>query len=87
MIRNTRWTAAVLTVILAALMAGCSDRLTADDIRNNPSPELSTMALTKDQRANRFARTWHTSLNQVPDDVDRLMLFDRPSRMTYVPVP
>lgn len=75
-------------VLFAGLgLGGCSDRITAEGTRWNMSPELSTMAMTKEQRKNMQARSLDTTMRQINDDIDFLLLLDKPSKLTIYPVP
>lgn len=66
---------------------GCSDRITADDVRGDMSPELKSMAHNSEQLENRYARSSDTTLRQIWDDIDMLLLRDKPSRLSRYPVP
>ncbi len=74
-------------VLAVVFVGGCSNRITADSVRSNMSPELETVAMTAEQRKNLHARVVDTDLRQIPDDIDTLFLLNRPVRMTRYPVP
>lgn len=86
---------AVMIVGAAAMLlsaGGCSsapetDRVTVDTLRDNMTPEMQGVGLSPDQRRNRHIRTVNTSLRQVWDDLDEILLLDRPSRMSPYPIP
>jgi hypothetical protein len=80
---------AVVGLTLLMTAGGCSDNknVTASDIRHHMSPELQSIAHTKEQRKNREARTMDTDLRQVWDDFDTLLLLDRPVRLSRYPIP
>jgi hypothetical protein len=75
-------------VLALALMAsGCSsDKITADSVRADPSPDLQSVALNNEQLKNRTARALDTTARQVWDDIDAIMFWDRPMRMTKYPI-
>lgn len=77
---------AVGSVTLCALGvgAGCS---TATQYRLNPTPNVDTAAFTKDMVSNRLAITIDTNLRQLNEDMGRLWLLDRPTRLTRHIVP
>ena len=78
--------------VCALALCGCNasqqaDRqITAEYVRNNMSPELESIAETPAQRANRHARVDNTNLRQIPDDIDMLLLRDRPVWLSWYPV-
>jgi hypothetical protein len=78
-----------LAVIVAslALMGGCGDKITGGDVRADMSPELKSMAHNSEQLENRYARSQDTTLRQIWDDIDELLLRDKPSRLSRYPVP
>jgi len=77
----------VLALTLAGLsVAGCVDaRLT--EYRNHPTPELGTLGDTHAQIDNRSAELVDTNLSLLLEDLARLALWDRPSRLTKKPSP
>lgn len=82
---------ALLTVaaVLAAA-GGCSSKprkMTPEYVRGHLSPEMSGLARTKEDRKNEWARTSNTNLRQIPDDVDSILLMDRPVRMSPYVIP
>jgi len=46
-----------------------------------------TLSETPPENANRLAWTVDTNGKQIPEDVERLLLLDRPSLMSPMPVP
>ena len=75
-------------LMLASLACGCSsDRVTAAGVRSNMSPELESVAMTSEQRKNVHARAIDTTMRQIWDDLDTLLLIDRPIRLTRYPLP
>ena len=82
--------AAALAFCLFASV-GCesqsNNRITAEDVWNDMSPELKSMAMTEAQRKNKKYRIDDTNMRQIWNDLDTLMLMDRPVRMSKYPVP
>ena len=80
-------TIALLAVLI--LLGGCSsdDGFTSRDARRNLSPAMDSMGLTKEQRKNRTAYTFDVNLRQLNDDVDMILLLDRPTYLTRSPMP
>ncbi|MEM6393128.1 MAG: hypothetical protein AAF797_10180 [Planctomycetota bacterium] len=74
--------AALLTV-----STGCSSKITSSDIRANPSPELYTTAHTLEEYRNDKAQTLDWYVRSLRDDIDSVLLLDRPSRLTIYPAP
>ena len=85
MIRLPR-TAMMITAAGITVMAfvGCeSDKnLMINGIRRNPSPEMQTISRTPDNRKNDHAVIRNINGRQISDDIDALLLLDRPSRLT-----
>ena len=78
--------AGLLMVALAA--GGCSEnRVTAASVRANPSPELESIAMSHEQRENEHARTIDTDLRQVWDDLDMILLLDKPEHGSRYLIP
>lgn len=86
---------AVMIVGSAALLVsagGCSsapetDRVTVDSLSRDLTPEMEGVGLSHDQRRNRHIRTVNTSMRQIWDDLDEILLLNRPSRMSPYPIP
>lgn len=66
---------------------GGDDELTEDDILSDMSPELDQLAETPGEVRIRHARTLDTSGRQAWDDLDRILMLDRPRRLSMMPVP
>lgn len=77
--------AAVLVVTGVFAAAGCSG--SAQQGRMEMSPGFETIALSHEQKLVRHARTLDTNSRQLVDDLDRLLLIDRPMRMSIYPIP
>lgn len=80
---------AVLGLVLLTTAGGCKDnkKVTASDVRSHMSPELQSITYTREQRRNRVARTVDTDLRQVWDDIDRVLMLDRPLHLSRYPIP
>ncbi|MFM9957656.1 MAG: hypothetical protein ACKVZJ_06250 [Phycisphaerales bacterium] len=65
-------------------VGGCASR--AHSYRSNPSPELDTLSMRRDDMDNRMTVTNDTNLRQFNRDVGYFFLLDRPSRLTPHPV-
>jgi hypothetical protein len=90
--RTTRRTVAALALAAAACSIGCSSSSNAprhagdiDAIRANPSPAMHTLAERKTDAYNRRTVTVDTNLRMFTEDWERVMFFDRPSRLTMYP--
>ncbi|QNN23647.1 hypothetical protein HED60_15645 [Planctomycetales bacterium ZRK34] len=62
-------------------------RITADDVRWDMSPELSTLDATPEESKNNHARVIDTNTRQIWNDLDRILLLDRPSHLSLYSVP
>lgn len=78
---------AVLSSLVLAFGAGGCNRITADSVRANMSPELESVAMSHEQRKNHHARVIDHTARQWHDDWDYLLLLDRPRRMSKYPIP
>jgi hypothetical protein len=90
MLSNKRMLWSLAGVLAISMVGGCNngpDRITADDVRDDMSPELQTMALTREQHKNQIARSIDTTLRQFWDDVDVVLLLDRPVRLSRYQIP
>jgi len=76
-----------LCVGALVVAAGCNKTITAETARKNLSPNLNRMALTREQRLNKHAWTADIERRQLEDDVDNILMIDRPGRLTRYPVP
>lgn len=84
------WSLLAGVSMVACLLFGgaCSrDTITASMIRQDMSPEMESMALTHGQRLNRRAKVWDVNARQIWDDIDVILLEDRPLRLSRYPVP
>lgn len=63
------------------------DRITAQAVRDDMSPELKTIAHTPEQHLNYGARSVDTTGRQIWGDWDRIWFLDRPMRLTPYPIP
>jgi hypothetical protein len=84
-------TAAALAIGLAAMLAGCAGSDTSAvryaSIRDNPTPELDTLYQRPVEIDNRLTLTTDENLRMFVEDLGRMWLLDRPSRLTREPVP
>ncbi len=72
---------AILTIpalCVATTMVGCSR---VDGYRLDPSPEARNMGETDDEIANKTTITFDTNFRNMTDDLGRLLMLDRPSRL------
>lgn len=72
---------------VAALATGCNNDIKAQDVRRDFSPELFSMGQSEEQMKTSNARTIDTNGRQAWDDAARLLLLDRPLRMSKYPIP
>lgn len=81
-----RLSACVPLMAAALVLAGCGGsgvrdgRLTASDVRRNPTPELDHVARSHAQVRNDHARIIDNNNRALWDDLDRMLLLDRTSR-------
>ncbi len=90
MIRLSRTTMFTLAAgLLATLMIGCSSDkpILIDQVRGNPAPEMQTIAHTPDQRKNEHAIVKNYNKRQIGDDIDAILLLDRPVRLSPYVMP
>jgi hypothetical protein len=88
MTKTTRAGLMALGLLLAFGAGGCDDnKITADKVRRDMSPELQSVAMTHEQRKNREARNVDTTMRQFWDDLDMILLLDKPVRLTRYPLP
>lgn len=88
MSRSPRFAVLLGLITCMALTIGCSteDHFTSKIARKNVSPDLKTLSLTKEQQKNVHARSMDVNLRQFNEDADTLLLIDRPSMLTRMPV-
>ncbi|MBL8991651.1 MAG: hypothetical protein JNJ48_08745 [Phycisphaerae bacterium] len=80
---------ACLSLLPLCLLAACAqDNLKAQrkDILNDPTPELDTHRERWSDRQNAYHNTVDTNLRTLNSDLGRIMLFDRPSRLSPEPI-
>ena len=89
MTKRVYWIGCVgLLVGLLFVCGGCGNKqITAGYARSHPSPELSSLAHMSEQRKNMHARTFDTNLRQIWDDVDAILLTNRPGQLSVYPIP
>lgn len=86
--RDSARPAALLSCLCGvALLAGCSDGGRLWSYRNNPTPEMNTLAMTVEEERNRDAIVNDTMGRSFNEDGARALHTDRPSRMIPRRVP
>lgn len=83
-----RRTAAIRFVLCSALAAACLVPVgctKAQQFRMNPSPNIANLQWSKEERANRRTIVFDTNLRAASNDLDRLLLLDKPSSITGLP--
>jgi hypothetical protein len=75
--------------ILATFLIGCESEkpILIDQVRKNPTPEMETIARTHDQRKNDHAIVKDYNERQIGDDIDAILLMDRPVRLSPYVLP
>lgn len=71
--------------ILLSGLTGCYSDISAQEsqyIRWNPSPEVDDLHRREIDRDNMYAVTFDENMRQIWSDFDRVMLLDRPSRLS-----
>jgi hypothetical protein len=90
--KNTKTVVAGCLVIAAAALSGCSyggpaSYSKAAEYQSNPSPELMTLRERSIDVDNRMAVTANENLRMMSEDLGRVFLLDRQSRLSPAPVP
>lgn len=85
--RPGSYAALLVLAVLTVSMSACNKEVTADMVRSDPTPELKSVAMTHDQHENRKARAVDHTSRQIWDDLDSLLLINRPLRMTDYSMP
>ncbi|MGH7133303.1 MAG: hypothetical protein ACREJO_15325 [Phycisphaerales bacterium] len=86
----TTRSALTLSALLAAaaMSVGCTAGSTTMDQRSDviwdQTPNMASLTQTWDLNTNQFMYTCNTNLHLAVSDFDRMMLIDRPSRMTFI---
>lgn len=71
-----------------AMLTGChGDRITANDVLHNFTPNMRTVALTKGQEDIRTTRALDTNGREFWDDVDSFLLLKKPLQLSIHPIP
>lgn len=79
-------------VLALAALGGCASSGLRDDggrlsaVRSDGAPELVTYDQRQYDLDNQTSHTWNTNLRGATDDLQRLMFFSSPSRLTRFPV-
>lgn len=78
-------------VVAALALGGCTGgsavQQEADKYRWDPSPEVDTLTERPDDMLNTIAITNDTNLRMLNEDLGRFWLFERPSRLSPLPIP
>lgn len=80
----------IATVLLCGMLlfGGCaSDAPTASEVRWNWAPELRSLTLHEEMHKTVRARAIQTNIRMMQEDIDRMLLIDRPSSLTAWDVP
>jgi hypothetical protein len=70
---------------LCMAMAGMAVALAA--VSGCRQGDMVTLSDTQGEHDNRVARSLNETVRQIPDDVDMIMLWDKPIRLSEKPVP
>jgi len=70
----------------AATLTGCASGRVAQ-YRGNPTPETATLGDSQAQMHNRSAEMLDANLSLLLEDLARMGLWDRPSRLSKKPIP
>jgi type IV pilus biogenesis protein CpaD/CtpE len=76
-----------LAALAASALVGCAGGSNVGAIRSSPTPELMNVAETPDQIANKLALTRDYNLRMISEDAARVLMIDRPSRLSPAPIP
>lgn len=77
-----------LLIGMMLVVGGCGNKqIDAKYARKHPSPELQSIAHMAEQRKNRRARTHDTNLRQIWDDIDMILMVERPVWLSEYPIP
>lgn len=81
---RTVMVALVVAGVGAGMLSGCASR--SATYRSNPTPELDTLSMSRDEIDNRLTVTNDSNARMINRDVGYFWLLDRPSRLTPQPV-
>lgn len=87
--RRSRPLAALLAAAVLAPLAGCNtdtERGQLDATRLNMTPDVATHTRSRDQVDNQVFYSFDHNIRSLQEDVGRLLLTDRPSRLSPLPV-
>lgn len=71
-----------------ACLVGCSAQQSRlNEYRANPTPDVDTLNQRHDDIDNRLTVTNDTNFRMMNSDIGRVLLLDRPSRLTPEPIP
>jgi hypothetical protein len=81
-------TRALFVLASVAAIGGCTSVSREDSrVRDNLTPELSTLSERPREVDNRMLITMDTNAREINNDLLRMWLLDRPSRLTRQPMP
>lgn len=76
-----------LAALACSTLAACAGRSGVGAIRSSPTPELFNVADTPDQVSNKLALTRDYNFRMITEDAARVLMIDRPSRLSPAPIP
>jgi hypothetical protein len=87
--------AAPALALLILVPPGCASKPAAraaptawvKKVRSDPTPELESLSMTHEQRKNIHVYTVDTNMRQIWDDLDMILLLNRPLRFSRNPLP
>ncbi|MFI4859144.1 MAG: hypothetical protein ACIAXF_00540 [Phycisphaerales bacterium JB063] len=86
MLRAARFFVLGLGLFAVTLTTGCNT-ITSADIRDDPTPELYSQAMSLEEYKNDRAIHRHHAWRTIHDDLARLFLFDKNTQLTPWPTP
>jgi hypothetical protein len=90
MIRLSRTAILFMAAAVSTLtLVGCESNkaILIDEVRKNPAPEMETISRTYDDRKNEHAVTQNINHRQIADDIDAILLLNRPVRLSPYVIP
>lgn len=78
-----------VAITLGLMLAGCSSSgmITADDVRADVSPELESIDMSSQQRANQWAKISDYRWRLLNSDLDKFLMMDKVPRMHPTTIP
>ena len=86
---TSRFLCVGVAITLGLMLAGCSSTgvITAANVRANVSPELETIDMSSQQRANRWAKISDYRWRLLNADLDKILMMDKVPRMHPTMIP